>query len=169
MAQILDQIVQFRPGEKIICLHRVAADGLGDGVLAEPREIHLAPGGFQFIHQIQDKFPRVAGFDKRRQRVEQERPLAKFAQADAEFGQHRQLGAQKIRVARRKLDGFRQQQFLRRRKFILLEAIEHLLEQNPFVRGVLVEQHQTAVGFEDDVKLADDADQPQRDIEQRSG
>jgi hypothetical protein len=28
---------------------------------------------------------------------------------------------------------------------ILLEAIEHLLEENAFVRGMLIEQNQTAI------------------------
>jgi hypothetical protein len=40
-----------------------------------------------------------------------------------------------------------------------------LLKENPLVRCVLVEEHQATVGFEDDVELADDADQTQGDIE----
>ena len=52
---------------------------------------------------------------------------------------------------------------------VLLEAVQHLLEQNPFVRRVLVEQHQSAIGFQHDIKPADDADEAQRNIEQRRG
>ena len=72
----------------------------------------------------------------------------------------------KLRVARREFDGFRQQQSLRRRLVVSFQPVEHLLEQNPLVRRVLVQQHQAAVGFEHDVELADHADQAQRDVEQ---
>jgi hypothetical protein len=51
----------------------------------------------------------------------------------------------------------------------LLDAVQHLLEQNPFVRRVLVEQHESAVGFQQHIKPADDADEPERDVEQRRG
>ena len=74
--------------------------------------------------------------------------------------------AQELRVAGRQLDGFRQQQTLRRR-VALLQAAEHLLVENPFVRRVLVHQHQAAVGFEHDVEPANHADQTQRHLEQR--
>ena len=35
------------------------------------------------------------------------------------------------------------------------------------MRGVLVKQNESAVGFEHDVKFADDADEPERDAEER--
>jgi len=37
------------------------------------------------------------------------------------------------------------------------------------VRRVLVEQHQPTVGFEDDVKARDDADETKGDFEERDG
>ena len=70
-------------------------------------------------------------------------------------------------VAHGQFDGFGQQEFLRRGVALLFEAVEHLLEQDPLVRGVLVEQDESAVGFEHDIKSADDADQAQRDVEER--
>jgi hypothetical protein len=65
------------------------------------------------------------------------------------------LLAQEGGVARGQLDGFGQQQFLGGRLVVVLEPGEHLLEEYPFVRGVLVQQHQSAVGFKHDVKFTD--------------
>ena len=58
-AQIVHQILQFRPGQRIVGFHRVAANGLGDGVLAQPQAVHFLPGGFEFIHQFKHEPPRV--------------------------------------------------------------------------------------------------------------
>jgi hypothetical protein len=42
-----------------------------------------------------------------------------------------------------------------------------LLEEDSLVGCVLVEQHQAAVGFKHDVEPRDDADEAQRDFEER--
>ena len=84
---------QFRAGQRVIGLHRMAADGLGNGVLAQPRQIHLAPRRLQFVHQIEREPARVGGLYERRQRVEQERALAKFTQPNAEPRERGQLSA----------------------------------------------------------------------------
>jgi len=68
------------------------------------------------------------------------------------------LFAQKFASASRQLDGLRQQQFLRRRGTARLNPVQHLLEQNRSC-GVLIQQDESAVGFEYDVKFADDADE----------
>ena len=74
--------------------------------------------------------------------------------------------AQKIRVARWQLHRLGQQQPLRRRA-ALFQATQHLLEQNPLVRRVLIEQHQAALGFEHHIQPPDHAHQAQRHREQR--
>jgi len=83
-------------------------------------------------------------------------------------GQRGQLLAQKNRVPRRQFNGLGQQQLLRRRGAVCSSRFQHLLEQYPFVRGVLVEQDKSAVGFQHGIKFADDADEPERDVEERS-
>jgi hypothetical protein len=40
-----------------------------------------------------------------------------------------------------------------------------LFKQDSFVSGVLVQQNEAAVGFQDDVEFADDADETERDRE----
>ena len=50
-----------------------------------------------------------------------------------------------------------------------LEALEHLFEEDAFVGRVLVEQHQAALGFEQHVKTAHDADDSQGALEQGDG
>ena len=71
---------------------------------------------------------------------------------------------QKLRVADGQLDRFRKQQTLRRRVALLLQPRQHLLEQNPLVRRMLVEQHQSAVGFQHHIKFADHADEAEGDV-----
>src|SRR5208283_2210407 len=166
-AQVLDEILQFRAGQRVIGLHRMAADGLGNRVLAQPRQVHLAPRRLQFVHEIEHKVAGIGGLYERRQRIEQKRALAEFAQPHAEPGERGQLFAQEIRVAGGQFNGLRQQQLLRRHGAVLLQPVQHLLEQYPFVRGVLVEQDESAVGFQHGIKFADDADEPERDVKQR--
>ena len=48
---------------------------------------------------------------------------------------------------------------------VLFEAVEHLLEEDALVGGVLVEQDQAAVGFEDNVEFTDDADETEGDVQ----
>ena len=72
-------------------------------------------------------------------------------------------------VARRQLDRFGQQQSLRGRGAGFFQAAQHLLEQNPLMGGVLVQQHQAAIRFEHDVEAAHHAHQPQRNLQKRDG
>jgi hypothetical protein len=51
----------------------------------------------------------------------------------------------------------------------LFHALEHFFEEDAFVSGVLVEENHAAVGFHDDVKAADDADDAERDVEEGDG
>ena len=49
---------------------------------------------------------------------------------------------------------------------VVFQPAEHLFKQDPLVCRVLVKQHQATVGFEDNIKSADDADQPERDVKE---
>ena len=69
-------------------------------------------------------------------------------------------------VARRQLDCFRQEQPLRGGLAVLLETIEHLLEQNSLMRRVLIEQDEAAIRLEHNIEPADDADEPERHFQQ---
>ncbi len=111
-AQVLDEILQFAASERVIRLHGVAANGLGHGMFAQPHTVDLLPHGFEFVHEIHYEPTRVGHLHEWWQCVEEECLLTEFAQANAQPCQCRQLLAQKLRVARRQLDGFRQQQFL---------------------------------------------------------
>ena len=39
MAQVFDQVLQFGPGQRIVGLDGMAADGLGDGLLAQAQGV----------------------------------------------------------------------------------------------------------------------------------
>jgi len=166
-AQIVDEVFQFRAGEGIVGFDGVAADGFSDGMFAEAQGVYVLAGGFEFVHKFEDEFARVGNFDEGRQGIEEKGAFAEFAQADAEASEGGQLFADEIGVARGEFDGFREQEFLRIGLLLLLEAIEHLFEKNAFVRGVLIEQNQPAIGFEDDVESADDADEAQGNAQER--
>ena len=164
--QVFDEIFQFPAAKGIVGFHGVTADGFGHGVFAETGEVDLATGGAEFIHEVEHKAAGVGHFDEGREGVQQEGPFAKLAQADAETGERAELFAQELGVARREFDGLGQQQFLRGGGGIGFNAGHHLLEQNPFVGGMLIQQHQAAIRFEQHIQPADHADEPQRDVEQ---
>jgi hypothetical protein len=162
-AQIIDEILQFRAGERVVGFDGVTANGLGDGMFAQAQRIHVMASGFQFIDEFEHKFARVGDFDEWRQGVEEEGAFAEFRETNAEAAEGGELFANESGIAGGQLDGFRQQKFLRVGLLFLLEAREHLLEENPLVRGVLIEQNQAAIGFENDVEFSDDADQAEGD------
>ena len=82
VAQVLDQVLQFAAGERVVGLHRMTADGLGHGMLAQPQGIEFPPGGLEFVHQFEHEPAGVGGLHKGRQGIEQEGALAEFAQAN---------------------------------------------------------------------------------------
>ena len=168
-AQVIDQIFEFGSGKRIVGFHRMTTNRFGNHVFAEPQRVHFLPGGFEFIDEFEHELPRVRRFHHRRESIEQKRALAEFAQADPEPREHFQLPAQETRVANGELNGLGQQQFLGRRLLIFFQPIQHLLKKNSLMRGVLIEQHQSAIGFQNDVKLADDSDQSQRHAKQWNG
>ena len=81
--QIIHEILQLLLPQRVVGLHRVAADGLDDYILAKPQSIHPFTGCLQLVHQLEDELPRVRRLDERRQRVEQEGSLAELAQPHA--------------------------------------------------------------------------------------
>ena len=101
MAEVFHQIFQFPAGQRVVGLDRVTADGLSDGLLAKARGIDLVARGFELVQQLQNEAARIGGLDERRQRIQQEGSLAKFAQADAKASKRAQLLFQEHGVARR--------------------------------------------------------------------
>ena len=144
----------------------MAADGFCHRVFAEPGQVHFPSGGAQFIHEVEHKTAGVGRFDKGGQRIQQKGAFAKFANAHAQPREGGQLIPQELGIARRELDGLRQQQFLRRRGFVLFQTIQHLFKQNPLMCRVLIQQHQAAIRFQEHIELAHHADEAQGNIEQ---
>ncbi len=162
-AEILNQIVQFGPGQGVVGLDGVAANGLGNNVFPEAQGVDILSGSLEFIDQFQHEFAGIRDFYEGWQGVQQEGALTEFRQAHAQPGEGGQLIAHEIGIASGQLHGFRQQELLGIRLLFLLQACEHLFEEDALVRGVLVQQHQSAVGLQHDVKLPDDADEAERD------
>jgi hypothetical protein len=156
MPQVLDQILQFRAGQRVVGLDGVAADGLGDDVFAQTQGVDACPAALSSSTNSKMNRRGWLPLTKGRQRVQQKGPLAKFAQADAQPGQRGQLFAQELRVARGQFDGFRQKQRCEGAAPLFFQPPQHLLEKNALVRGVLVQENQAAIGFEHDIEAAND-------------
>src|SRR5437667_6086975 len=93
-AQVFNQLLQLRPAERVVRLDRVAANRFRHGLFAQPEGIDLLAGSHEFINQLRHTPTRVRHFHERRQRIEQKGALAKFAQADSQTPQDRQVLAQ---------------------------------------------------------------------------
>ena len=52
MAQVLDKVFQFRAAQRIVGLDSVAANGLGDGVLAQTEAVDALASGLEFVGQF---------------------------------------------------------------------------------------------------------------------
>ena len=168
-AEVFDQIFQFRSRQRVVGFNSMAADGFGDDEFAEAESVHGLAGRFEFVHKFKNKAARVAGADEGRQRVQKKSAFAKFAEAHAETGEDGQLAAEEIRIAGGQFHSFGKKDALGGGGGVLFEAAHHLLEENAFVGGVLVEENEAPVGFENDVEAANDADKAQRDVQQGGG
>ena len=136
----------------------MAADGLGDHVLAEAQFRGLLRGVAQLVNDVAEELRWLGGAQKLRQRVNLESPRAKRLEADAGACERVEIFAQPSGVARGDLQRNRQQQPLRGHA-LALHAAAHLLEENPFVRGVLVHEHEAAGIFHEDVEPPEHADE----------
>jgi hypothetical protein len=147
-------------------LDSVAADGLGDEIFAKAEGVDTRAGGFEGVDEFDDEVAGVADVDKRRQAVEEERTVAEFTEAHAHAAEQRDLFAEELGVARGEFDGLGKQQTLAR-SVAPFEPIEDLFEEDAFVGGVLVEQDEAAVRFEEGVETTEDADVAERHGEER--
>lgn len=167
--EILDELEEFGFAEGIVGLHGVATDGLGDHVLAQAQRVDARAGGLEGIDKIEGEPAWIAGFDEGREGVEEEGAFAEFAEADPETVQDFEVTPDEVGVACGDFEGFGEEKSLGGSLGGFLEASEHLFEEDPFVGGVLVEEDQAAIGFEDDVESADDTDEAEGDGEEGSG
>ena len=165
-AEVRDEFLEFRAAEGIIGLHGVAADGLCDDVLADPQGVHAGSGGLEGVHQIEGEPTGIRGADERGQGVEEEGAFAEFAEADPEAVQDVEVAADEVSIPDGDFDRFREEQALGGCLGGFLHPTEHLFEQDPFVGGMLVQEDEAAIGFEDDVEASDDAYDPERDGEE---
>ena len=89
----------------------------------------------------------------------QKRFLAEFADADAQLVQCLLVGVQEGGIASIEFERQRQQELLRGSR-IGLEFLKHFLEQDTLVRGMLIHQDKTFGRFDEDVELANHAENP---------
>ena len=111
----------------------------------------------------------MVGLHQGRERIEQEGAVPELAQPDAHACEGLEVAAHKFSVAHGEFDGLGQEQSLGGCLMTRLKPLEHLFEENAFVGRVLVEQHQAALGLEQYVKTAHDADDAQGALEQGDG
>ena len=167
-AQGLDEAFEFGAAERIVGFNRVAANGFGNHVFAQAPGVDVLAGGFEGVDQFDHETAGVGNFDEGRKGIEKESAFAKFAEADTKTLEGGELGFEKLGVPGGEFDGFGQEKALGRGG-ALFHALEHFFEEDAFVSGVLVEENHAAIGFHDDVKAADDADDAQVDVEEGDG
>src|SRR5207247_9414298 len=57
-AQVLDQLLQLRPAERVVRLDGVAANSFCHGLFAQPEGIDFLAGSHKFVNQLQHKTTR---------------------------------------------------------------------------------------------------------------
>lgn len=169
LAEGLEEGFQFGAGEGVVGFDGVAADGFGDDGFAQAGGVDAGAGEAEFIHQFEGEAAWGRGFDEGGEGVEEEGLGAEFGEADTETGEGGEVFAEEGGVAGGEFEGFREEQALGGGLVVLFDAVEHLLVEDAFVGGVLIEEDKAAVGFEDHVESADDADQAEGEGEEGRG
>lgn len=159
--EINEELLHLARFERVIGFDGVAADGFGDDLLAETA---LAPGFSARFLEIDKNRPEElghgAGFDHGRKGVDEERSPAQFCHAESDPAEGVELLTEEIGLGRGQFNRRRKEQALAEGLFFG-HPLEHLLEQNPFVGRVLVDEDDARLVFSDDVKIEEDADNPE--------
>ena len=156
--QVVEEHVPLGGLERVVGLDRVAADGLRDDLLAQASAFpRLAALLLEIGDDGADELGHIAGLDHRRQSVDQKRARPKAGDADAGLLQRLDLREEEVGFARKKFERDGKEKLLRGR-VLERHAFEHLLEEDAFVRGVLVDEDEALGAFRDEIKLRDAAD-----------
>ena len=100
-AQVLDQVFQFTPGERVVGFDGMTANGFRNDMLSESGRIDLLSGRLELVHQFNYKPAGIGYLHKGRQRIQQKCAVAKLTQTDPEPGKHEQLLSQEDGIAGR--------------------------------------------------------------------
>ena len=156
--QVVEEHVPLGGFECVVGLDGVTADGLRDDLLAQaaafPRFAALL---LEIGDDRADELGHVAGLDHRGQGVDEKRARPKAGDADAGLLQRLDLREEEVGFAGKKFERDRKEKLLRGR-VLERHPFEHLLEEDPFVRGVLVDEDEALGAFRDEVELRDAAD-----------
>jgi len=121
--------------------------------------VSLLSGLSQFIHDIAERLRQVLQLKVRWQSVDQKCFLAELTEPDAEFVQRLHIPLQERRVVRIDSSANGNNSFCDVGQ-VACQVLQHLFKQHAFVRGVLVDQHQSFRRFRQRVELPDHAKDP---------
>src|SRR6266516_2627647 len=65
MAKLVDQVLEFRPGQGVVGLDRMAANRFGNGVFSQALGVDLLARRLELIHQFQNEAARLRRLDHR--------------------------------------------------------------------------------------------------------
>lgn len=156
--EVVEEHVPFGGLEEVVGLDGVAADGLGDDFFAEAATF---AGFAAFLLEIDedgaDEFGDVAGFDHGGKGVDQEGVGAEAGDADTGLLEGLELGEEEVGFAGEEVEGDGEEELLGGG---VLEghAAEHLLEEDAFVGGVLIDEDEAFGTFGNEIELGDAAD-----------
>ena len=169
--QIVEEHVPLGGLERVVGLDRVAADGLRDDLLAQAAALaRFAALLLEIGDDGADELGHVARLDHRGQRIDQERAGAEAGDADAGLLQRLDLREEKVGFAGEKFERDGKEKLLRG-GVLKRHALEHLLEEDALVRGVLIDEDEALGAFRDEIELRDAADdmQPETIRDERFG
>jgi len=156
--QVVEEHVPLGGLERVVGLDGVAADGLGDDFLAQATPLsRFAALLLEIRDDSADKLGDIAGLDHRGQRVDEKAARPEAGNADAGLLQRLDLREEEVGFAGKKIERDGKEKLLRG-GVLQRHTLEHLLEEDALVRGVLVDEDEALGAFRDQVELRDAAD-----------
>jgi len=157
--EVFEEFLQLFLMQRVVCFDGVAADGGGDHVFAEAQGGHAVARGANLVDDVVEERLGIVAFQKDGEGVDLEGVASEGLCGKAEFVEGLEVAADEIKIARREVDHDGGEEPLRGHA-LGFHATFHFLEEDTFVRGVLIHEDETLLSLEEDVELPEYPDEP---------
>jgi len=152
--EVFDEFDQLRFAQVIVGFDGVAADGGGDDVFAQTEFGTGGAGLLEFVDDVVNQLERVVGMDKLREGVNFEGPGTEGFDADSHFMEGGEVLCEPVGIAGTDLDIQWHQEALGR-DAVFFHSPTQFLKEDPLMSGMLVDQHQTAGVFHENIEFSE--------------